>query len=132
MKHILKGDKIGLEANEEFPQDDPPPVPTRKHSSCLVSVSQRAVFAEVGADMNTELNCANPNHTLYQAFEEQLITEGTIKWRLHDHNKNICLMNDIKGTTGHLMPQSFAHVECTKGIGEDVFYKMYKQHLQPD
>ena len=70
VKHILKGDKTGLEANEEFPQEDPPPVPKkkRKHSSCLVSVSQRAIFAEVGADMKTQLNCANC--TLYQVFQE--------------------------------------------------------------
>ena len=108
VKHILKGDQIGLEVNEEFPQDDPPPVPKkeRKHSSHLVSVFQRAVFAEVGANMNTQLNCTNPNHTLYQVFEEQLITEDIIKWQLHDDNKDICLMNDIKATRGHLMPQS--------------------------
>ena len=90
VKHILKGDKIGLEANEEFPQKNPPPVPKkkRKHSSCLVSVSQRAVFAEVGADINTQLNCSSPSHTLYQVFQEQLITEGIIKWQLHDDNKD--------------------------------------------
>ena len=31
-------------------------------------------------------------------------------------------MNDIKRTTGHLMPQSFVHIECTKGANdEDIF-----------
>ena len=28
-------------------------------------------------------------------------------------------MNDIKHTTGHLMPQSFVQVECTKPIDEE-------------
>ena len=88
VKHILKGYKIGLQPHEEIPEMDPPSPPRkkRKHSSRLVSVSQRAVFAEVSADISTQLNCANPNCTLYQLFEEQLITEGTIKWRLHSEN----------------------------------------------
>ena len=113
VKHILKGDKIGLQPHEEIPEMDPPPPPRKK----------RAVFAEVGADISTQLNCANPNHTLYQLFEEQLITEGTIKWRLHSENRDICVMNDIKHTTGHLMPQSFVHVECTKPMDEELYIK---------
>ena len=32
-------------------------------------------------------------------------------------------MNDIKHTTGHLMPQSFVHVECTKPMDEEVYIK---------
>ena len=73
VKHILKGDKICLQPDEEIHQMDPPlrPRKKRKHSSWLVSVSQRAVFAEVGADISTQLNCANLNHTLYKLFEEQ-------------------------------------------------------------
>ena len=40
VKHILKGDKICLQPDEEIPQMDPPPPPRkkRKHSSWLVSV----------------------------------------------------------------------------------------------
>ena len=55
-------------------------------------------------------------------FEEQLLTDGIIKWHLHDEHLDICIMNDIKATTGHLMPQSFVHVECTKGANDqDIF-----------
>ena len=33
-------------------------------------------------------------------------------------------MNDIKQTTGHLIPQSFVHIECTKGANdEDIFIR---------
>ena len=32
-------------------------------------------------------------------------------------------MNDIKHTTGHLMSQSFVHVECTKPMDEEVYIK---------
>ena len=80
------------------------------------------MFTAVGADISTQFNYANPNHTLYKLFEEQLITEGIIKWRLDEQNRDVCTMNDIKPTTGHLMPQSFVHVECTKGAnGEDIY-----------
>ena len=97
VKHILKGNQAN-ETHGHTIEIEPPPVPRkkRKHSSCLVSVSQRAVFTAVGADISTQFNCANPNHTLYKLFEEQLITEGIIKWRLHEQSQDVCIMNDIK------------------------------------
>ena len=103
---------------------EPLPVPRqkRKHSACLISVSQCTVFTAAGADISTQFNCANPNCTLYKLFEEQFITEGIIKWRLHEQNQDVCIMNDIKPTTGHLKPQSFFHVECTKGANDEDFF----------
>ena len=71
----------------------------------------------------SQFNCTNPNLTLYKLFEEQLITEGIIKWRLHEQNRYVCIMNDIKPTTGHLMPQSFVHVKCTKGANDEEIFK---------
>ena len=59
----------------------PIPKKKRKHSARLVSVTQRAILSEVGADINVQLNCANPSRTLYAIFVEQLLTEGSIKWR---------------------------------------------------
>ena len=87
VKHILKGDQAN-ETDGHTIEMEPPPVPRkkRKHSSCLVSASQHAVFTAVGADISTQFNCANPNHTLYKMFEEQLTTEGIIKWRLHEQS----------------------------------------------
>ena len=123
VKHILKGDQTS-EPCADMIKMEPPPVPRkkRKHSAHLVSVSQCAVFTAVGADINTQLNRAKPNCSLYKLFGEQLLTDGIIKWRLHDEHRDICIMNDIKATTGHLMPQSFVHVECTKGANDqDIF-----------
>ena len=115
MKYILKGDQTSEPCADMIEMELPPvPKKKRKHSARLVSVSQRAVFTAVGADINTQLNCAKPNRSLYKLFEEQLLTEGIIKWHLHDEHRDICIMNDIKATTRHLMPQSFVHVECTK------------------
>ena len=119
VKHILKGDQTN-ETDADIIKMEPPPVPRkkRKHSAHLVSVSQHAVFTAVGADISTQFNCANPNCTLHKLFEEQLVTEGIIKWRLHEQNRDVCIINDIKPTTGHLMPQSFVHVECTTGSAQ--------------
>ena len=125
VKHILKGDQTN-ETDADIIEMEPPPVPRekRKHSACLVSVSQHTVFTAVGADISTQFNCVYPNCTIYKLFEEQLVTEGIIKWRLHEQNQDVCIMNDIKLTTGHLMPQSFVHIECTKGANdEDIFIR---------
>ena len=77
VKHILNGDQEN-ETDSHTIKMEPPPVPRkkRKHSSHLVSVSQRTVITVVGADISTQFNCANPNRTHYKLFEEQLITEG--------------------------------------------------------
>ena len=65
VKHILKGDQTN-ETDADIIKMEPPPVPRkkRKHSACLVSVSQCTVFTAVGADISTQFNCANPNCTL--------------------------------------------------------------------
>ena len=124
VKHILKGDQAN-EMDADIIKMEPPPVPRkkRKHSACLVSVSQHTVFTAVGADISTQFSCANLNHTLYKLFEEQLVTEGITKWRLHEQNGDVCNdMNDIKPTTGHLMPQSFVHIDCTKGANDEEIF----------
>ena len=97
VKHILKGDQAN-ETHGHTIEIEPTPVPRkkRKHSSHLVLVSQRTGFTAVGADISTQFNCANPNRTLFKLFEEQLITEGIIKWRLHEQSRDVCIMNDIK------------------------------------
>ena len=89
----------------------------RKHSSRLVSVTHRAILSQVGGDINIQLNCANPSRTIYAIFVEQLLTEGCIKWRQHESNVDICLINDYNPTTEYLMPQSFIHVSCTNEDG---------------
>ena len=87
VKHILKGGQT-IETDADIIKMKPPHVSRkkRKHLACLISVSQCTVFTAVGADNSTQFNCANPNHSLYKLFEEQLVTEGIIKWRLHEQN----------------------------------------------
>ena len=103
-----------------------PPNKKRRHLSHIVSVSRRSVLAEFGVNgesIEEELNCANPDHTLYTTFKEQLVTHGVIKWRLHEDSKDICVMNDINPSTGLLIPQSFVHVTCLLNIEADPIIK---------
>lgn len=60
--------------DENNPEDIPIPRKKRKQSSHLVSVTWHAIYVEVGADLNEQLNCANPSRTLHSLFEEQLQT----------------------------------------------------------
>ena len=55
-----------------------------KQSASLVSVTQRAVFDEVGADLDAFLNKANSECHIYEVFHEQIISEGEIGWRYHE------------------------------------------------
>ena len=107
------------QGTDEPPMDyEPPeiqrPRKKREHSARLVSVTQRAILSEVGADINIQLNCANPSRTLRAIFVEQLLTEGSLKW-----STDMSVKNDYNPTAEYLMPQSFVHVSCTN---EDVFF----------
>ena len=50
--------------------------------------------------------------SVYSTFKNQLLTSGLIKWRLSEGGKDICVMNDINSTSGHLIPNCFVHVSC--------------------
>ena len=118
LRYLLLKDQGTDEPNIEYETPEiPRPRKKRKHSARLVSVVQRAILSEVGADINVQLNCANPSRTLHAIFVKQLLTEGSIKWRQHESSVDTCVMNDYNPTTGYLTPQSFVHVSCTNEDG---------------
>ena len=96
-----------------FESDQPPPK-KRKHTPKLLSVNPRLLCDSVGEDLNKILNSAKQNRDLYTKFKEHLISDGTIKWRLHTQQLYICVMSDINPTTGLIVPSSFVHVTSTK------------------
>ena len=63
---------------------------------------------------NEILNAANKNRSVYVNFKEQLLSEGTLKWRFHSADKDICVISHINDNTGVLQPTSFVHVTVTK------------------
>ena len=99
--------------------DQPPPPKKRKHTPKIVSANATDLCNSVGIDYNTSLNSAKQNRKLYITFKEQLISDGAIKWRLHERHLDICAMNDINPTTGLLLPNSFVHVTCKRHTNEE-------------
>ena len=54
----------------------PPPPKKCKQGPRIVSVTARSIVQEVGTDLNSVLNSADSNRTIYKTFKEQLVTEG--------------------------------------------------------
>ena len=80
---------------------DPPK--TQRPRKKTLPVAQRAILTKGSADI-IQLNYANLSRTLYAIFVEQLLTKGSLKWRRHKRNVDVCVMNDYDPTTGHVMP----------------------------
>ena len=67
--------------------------------------------------------------------------EGTIKWRHHDTNLDVCIMTDYSPTNGNIIPGSFVHVtrqhtedgkniiSCTCEIYKNLQGIAYRQRL---
>ena len=114
------GDTHNFDGGNEF---QAPPRKKRKHSTRLVTGNAKKICLDVGLDMASILNCANPQRTLYTRFKEELVTQGLMKWRSHDGPNDICVMTDINSTTGFLLPNSFVHVSCRTTMTGEIFLK---------
>ena len=86
-----------------------------------MSVTQHAVFDEVGADLDEFLNKANSECHIYEVFHEQIISEGEIRWRYHEDGKDIVPMMNCNCTTGYMMPENFVHVACTREMDNEIY-----------
>ena len=101
--------------HDDYPQDqDQPPKKRRKQSVRLVTVNGTLLCNSMQLKYNEILNAANKNRSLYVNFKEQLLSEGTLKWRFNSQDKDICVMSDINDNTGVLQPTSFVHITVTK------------------
>ena len=65
-------------------------------------------------DLTSVMNSASENRSLYTSFKESLLLEGSITWRIHTDEMDVCLMNDYHTSTGVLLPTSFVHITCIK------------------
>ena len=82
------------EIPEQEQQQGPPMKKRRKQAVRVVKVTSRDIFRLVGQDITTQLNCANPRHTLYTKLSEKLVMEGVTKWRQHTNEVDVCIMTD--------------------------------------
>ena len=108
---------------EENNTETEPPSKKRKQTPKLVSVNPRLLCDSIGVDLNKILNSANQNRNLYTKFQENLISDGLIKWRMHDKQQDICVMSDISTTTGLIVPNCYVHVTCTRSYTGDQLVK---------
>ena len=124
VKTLLKADnprEEGTESEDGMPDVEvqQPPRKKRKHSTRLITATRQMISEEVHEDLDSILNCASNQRSLYTKFTEELVNEGIIRWRLHEGNWDICVMTDINSSTGALVPNAFAHVSCKKSsLGE--------------
>ena len=92
----------------------------RKHTSKLLSIDPRLLCHSVGVDLSKSLNSANQNRDLYTKFKEHLVSDGTIKWRLHTQELDMSVLSYINPTTGLIVPSSFVHVTSTSNRGNSL------------
>ena len=136
IKHILNKDLGFDHPVNDSENTQPPRKKRRKQAVKLTTVTNEALLESLGMDVEAlrELNQANPNRKLYQNFEESLLLQGTINWRYHDSETDVCVMTDYNSSTGILQPCNFVHVTCAKqSIGEPLLkctceiYKVFKR-----
>ena len=88
-----------------------PPLKRRKktkHTSAhIVRLTPNQLWRATDAiNMNEQQNNATQDRSLYTKFSEQLLTQGNIKWCLHDEETEICMLNDVDKDTGVMKPNS--------------------------
>ena len=113
--------------HDDYPQhENQPPEKKRKQSARLVTVNGTLLCNSMQLKYNDILNAAKKNRSLCVNFKEQLLSEGTLRWRFHSLNKDICVMSDINDNTGVLQPTSFVHITVTEdSTGQQFLTSMY-------
>ena len=92
----------------------PPRKKRRKQAAKLITVSPDMLCEGIKLDLTSVMNSASENRSLYTSFKESLLLEGSITWRIHTDEMDVCLMNDYHTSTGVLLPTSFVHITCIK------------------
>ena len=115
--HLLRSDcpEAHQYNDNENEQEVPRPHKRRKQSHRIISISPENLSEASGLQLEELLNSASKHHTLYTKFQEDMLTEGIINWRLNDEQEgNICVMNDYNRFTGSFIPNNYVHVKCVK------------------
>ena len=94
--------------------EQPPRKKRRKQAAKLITVSPDMLCEGMKLDLTSVMISASENRSLYTSFKESLLLEGSITWRIHTDEMDVCLMNDYHTSTGVLLPTSFVHITCIK------------------
>ena len=94
--------------------EQPPRKKRRKQAAKLITVSPDMLCEGMKLDLTSVMNSSSENRSLYTSFKESLLLEGSITWRIHTDEMDVCHMNDYHTSTGVLLPTSFVHITCIK------------------
>ena len=101
---------------EKSPEDEEisePQAKRRKLTARTKKIQKEKVIKQyITPDVQAIIDECVSNRSVYTTFKTQLLTSGLIKLRFSEGGKDICVMNDINSTSGHLIPNSFVHVSC--------------------
>ena len=102
---------IDCQVDMETQALDEPPVKRRRLTARAARVNKQKVISKyLSPGVQELIDACKIDRPVYSTFKQQLLTDGTIKWRFNQDGKDICVMNNINCVTGHLIPNSFVHV----------------------
>ena len=100
-----------LESVTQEPDDGPPAPKRRNVAARKICITPESLARQYQVPVPS---CAKIQDQ-YPGFKMQLLTQGTIIWRLHRSahtSLDIVVMSEYSPTTGLLLPCSFVHVVC--------------------
>ena len=111
--HLLKIDRneeCATPQNECDGEEMQHPRKKRKYSPHILKVTPEMLCSKMRIPAEGIHNSMQINNTLYKTFSEEVVTSGTIKWRVHSQRQDTVLINDYSSSTGSLSLTSFVHV----------------------
>ena len=65
----------------------------------------------------------------YELFEQNVVTQGTILWRMHDIHSHVVVLNDYNAHTGMFMPLADVNTTRTQHEGVTTMHCSCRTHL---
>ena len=113
VSHLLKIDRneeCATPQNEHDEEETQPPRKKRKYSPRILKVTPEMLCSKMQVPVEGIRNSIQTNNTIYNTFSQEVVTNGTIKWRVHSETQDTVLINDYSSSTGLLSLTSFVHV----------------------
>ena len=113
VSHLLKIDRneeCATPQNEHDEEETQPPRKKRKYSPRILKVTPEMLCSKMQVPVEGICNSIQTNNTIYNTFSQEVVTNGTIKWRVHSETQDTTLINDYSSSTGLLSLTSFVHV----------------------
>ena len=107
---IDRNEECATPQNEHIEEEIQPPRKRRKYSPRILKVTPEMLCNKMQLPVEGIHNSIQTNNTIYHTFSQEVVTNGTIKWRVHSERQDTVLINDYSSSTGSLSLTSFVHV----------------------